>query len=407
MDQKKNGFIKFSQTSKLMPQEEMLEVATRKSELTIGVPKEISFQENRVPICPAMVELLVQNGHKVILETNAGKAAHFPDNEYIEAGGNIVSNAREVYKADLILKVAPLSISEIDMLENRQTVLSAINITGQNDKYFKKLIKKRAIAIAFEYIKDKTNTFPIIRSLSEIVGNTVILIAAEYLSNHENGKGRMVGGVSGIAPTEVVIIGAGTVGENAARAAMGLGAVVKVFDNSIYKLRRLQDNLKTKIYTSIIQPKILKIALQSADVAIGAVHSNEGRTSFIVSEDMVMDMKEGSVIVDVSIDQGGCFETSQVTNHLDPVFTKFGVTHYCVPNISSRVPNTASLALSNNFGPILLKMGEEGGVESLLKADYGICQGVYIYKGIITKKFISDYYGLPFQDIELLMAAFH
>lgn len=407
MSEIKPEFLSMGSAGQLMPQAEMLEVKRQKKNVSIGVPRETSFQENRVALVPEAVGLLVQNGHQVLIETNAGKAANFPDNEYSEHGGQIVYTAEEVFKADIILKVGPPSETEIDLLKNRQTLISAVHFTIQNQNYFKKLIAKKITALSFELIKDKTGSFPVVRAMSEIAGNTSILIAAEYLSDPQYGKGGMLGGFSGITPTEVVILGAGTVGEFAARAAMGLGALVKIFDNSLYKLRRLQNNLNTRIFTSIIQPKVLLKSLKTADVVIGALHAVEGRAPIVITEQMVMEMKSGAVIIDVSIDQGGCVETSHVTNHSDPVFQFNNVTHYCVPNIASKVPHTASYALSNFFAPILLDLGEEGGIENKLKNDYGVRQGVYLYNGILTNKFVGEYYGIPYQDIDLLMAAFH
>jgi len=403
MNTKQDAFVKYAEG--FLPQEEMLELKRQQTSLTIGIPKEDFNNENRVALVPEAVCLLVANGHKVIIENEAGIASHFENSEYAEAGAIIVSSHEEVFRADIILKVAPLNSSEICLLKSRQTIISALNIANRNKEYFKELSAKRITALAFEYIKDKTKTYPVTRSISEIAGNTAVLLAADYLCDYKYGKGIMLGGVSGITPTEVIIIGAGTVGEYATRAAIGLGAYVKVFDNSIYKLRRLQNNINERIFTSIIQPKVLLKSLKTAHVVIGAMHSNNGRTPCIVSEEMVKQMKQGSVIIDVSIDQGGCFETSEVTSHCNPVFVKHGVTHYCVPNISSKVPQTASYALSNCFAPIILNISEAGGIESMLKSDFGVRQGVYIFNGTITNKYISETYQLPFQDIELLMLA--
>jgi alanine dehydrogenase len=389
----------------LMPQEEMLEVGRKKGKLFIGIPKETSFQENRVALVPDAVALLVNNGHRVVLETNAGKAANFEDKDYSEAGAQIVYDTKEVFKADIILKVAPPSHEEIEMMERKQTLISALQLTVQPEDYVKKLVNKRVTAIAFDYIKDKDGIFPVIRLMSEIAGNTAVLIAAEYLSNVHNGQGSIFGGITGTPPTDVVILGAGTAGEFATRAAIGLGAQVKVFDDSVYKLRRLQSDIGSRIYTSVLQPKILCKALKTADVVIGAIRAKEGRTPCVVSENMVSEMKYGSVIIDISIDQGGCFETSKVTNHTKPVFRKHGVIHYCVPNIASRVSRTASYALSNVFAPILLNIGEEGGIDSVLRKDAGVRHGVYIFNGILTNKFLGETYNIPYKDIELLMAA--
>ena len=402
MDTAKKNMI----ASQLLPQVEMLEVKKSKKTLTIGVPKEITFQENRIALVPNAVGLLVKNGHRIIIESNAGKAAHFYDNQYSEAGAMIAYSPNEVYQSDIVLKVGPPTDDEVVMFKNKQTIISALHLPSQNIDFFKTLSSKKMQAIAFELIKDRTKTLPVLRSMSEIAGNTAVLIASEYLSHPEMGKGSMLGGLSGITPTEVVILGSGTVGEFAARAALGLGAQVKIFDNSIYKLRRMQCNLNARIFTSILQPEVLLKSLKTADVAIGAVYAREGRSPCVVSEDMVMQMKPGSVIVDVSIDQGGNFETSVATNHTNPVYMKHDVIHYCVPNIASRVPHTASYALSNIFAPILLNVGEVGGIENLIKSDVGFMHGVYMYNGIITNKYIGETFNLPYQNIELLMAAY-
>ena len=406
MERGEKDYVLFSKSGQFLPQEEMLEVRKRKNHLVLGIPRETAFQENRVSLAPEAVSLLVQNGHKVLIESKAGENAFFPDNEYSEAGGEIVYSPEEVFKANIILKVSPLSDREISFLKPGQVIFSALAMPMQKESYFKDLSSKKVTAVAFEFIRDKTNSFPLVRSMSEIAGNTSILIAAEYLSDRKYGKGRMFGGFSGITPTEVVILGAGTVGEYAVRAAMGLGAMVKVFDNSLYKLRRLQNNLSARIFTSIIQPKVLLKALKTADVVVGALHSPWGRTPVVVTEEMVGQMKYGSVIVDVSIDQGGCIETSEITNHSDPVFRKFGVTHYCVPNIASRVPHTASYAFSNFFGPVLLNIGDAGGLEHMLKYEPGVRQGVYMFNGTLTNQYIGEYFHMPYKDIDLLMAAF-
>ena len=389
----------------LLPQEEMLEIGRKKGKLFIGIPREISFQENRVPLVPDGIGLLVNNGHRVIVETNAGKTSNFQDNDYSEAGAQIVQSPAEVYKADIILKVAPPSLQEIEMMQPRQTLISSLQLTVQPENFVKQLLSKKITAIAFDWLKDEEGIYSIIRSMSEIAGGASVLVAAEYLSNTSDGQGSMFGGISGISPTEVIILGAGTVGEFAARAALGLGASVKVFDNSIYKLRRLQSTLGARVFTSIIQPRVLAKYLKNADVVIGAMRATQGRTPCIVTEQMVSEMRRGAVIVDVSIDQGGCFETSEITNHTNPVFRKHDVIHYCVPNIASRVSRTASFAFSNIFAPILLNIGDEGGVANMLKRNNGVRNGVYIYNGILTNQYLGELFNLPHKDIDLLIAA--
>jgi alanine dehydrogenase len=387
----------------LATQEEMLEVAHKKGSLKIGIPKEISFQENRIAMVPDDAALLINLGHKVLIEANAGKNAHFEDTDFSEAGCQIAYSANEVYKSDVILKVTPPQISEIALMHPGQTLISALQLSVQPKDFLKYLMEKKINAIAFDSLRDQAGIFPVIRSMSEIVGGTSISIAEEYLSNVHNGPGLIMGGVSGIAPTEVVILGAGTVGEFAARAAIGRGAIVKVFDNSIYRLRRLQVMLGTRVFTSTIRPRVLARHLKTCDVVIGAIRAEAGITPMVVTEQMVTDMKVGSVIVDVSIDQGGCFETSHVTNHSEPVFRKHGVTHYCVPNIASRVSRTASIAFSNIFTPVLQKAGDVGGFENLIKKDIYLRNGVYIYRGILTSKYLGETYNIPYNDIELLI----
>ncbi|NUM50569.1 MAG: alanine dehydrogenase [Flavobacteriales bacterium] len=401
-----NDDVLKSLAKSFMPQPEMLEVARKKSDLYIGIPKETSFQEKRVALTPSAVALLVNRGHEVVIETQAGKGANFEDHDYSEAGARITYSPEEVYKANIILKVEPPSHTEIEMMQMGQTLISALQLPIQPKNFLKKLIEKKITAIAFDYIMDEEKTFPVIRSMSEIAGTTSILIAAEYLSNVNSGQGLMLGGISGVPPIEVVILGAGTVGEYATRAAIGLGASVKVFDNNIYKLRRLQNVVNQRVYTSVVSPNVLKKALQTADVAIGAIRAPQGRTPCIVTEDMVKDMKNGAIVVDVSIDQGGCFETSEVTSHEKPTFKKYGVIHYGVPNIASRVAKTASSALSHVFSPMLLDIADDGGVEECLKKDFGIRQGIYLFKGILTNKYLGETFNLPYKDIDLLIAAY-
>ncbi|HRD52663.1 MAG TPA: alanine dehydrogenase, partial [Flavobacteriales bacterium] len=352
--------------SAMMPQEQVMEVGRKKKSLYIGIPKEITFQEHRVPLTPAAVATLVQRDHEVVIERGAGQPAQFQDSDYSEAGAMVVDGPAEVFKADLILKVAPPTHAEIEMLRHKQTLISALQLTVQPKDTLRRMMEKRMTAVAWDFIKDREGIYPIIRAMGEIAGNTSIQIASEYLTAEKGGPGLMLGGISGVEPAEVVIIGAGTVGEFATRAALGLGASVKVFDKSIYRLRRLQNDLGQRVWTSVVQPEELKKALKQADVAIGALRPEQGRTPMVVTEEMVKEMKNGSVIVDVSIDRGGCFETSEVTTHTDPVYKRYGVMHYCVPNIASRVPRTASTALSNIFGPMLLNMGEVGGLEDLI-----------------------------------------
>ncbi|MDB5010314.1 MAG: alanine dehydrogenase, partial [Mucilaginibacter sp.] len=334
---KLSGFSDIAKQALMQPQESMLEIKDKKNKLYIGIPKEVSFQENRIPLTPLSVALLINNGHEVILESNAGRAANFLDKDYSEQGAQIVFDTKRVYEADIIIKIAPPTLQEIELMKPGQILISALQLATLKASSLQAMLKKNITALSFEHLLDEGGCLTVIRAMSEIVGATSILIAAEYLSNVFEGKGLMLGGITGVPPTEIVILGAGTVGEYAARTAIALGAEVKVFDKSIYKLRRLQNNIGTRIFTSVVQPIVLEKAITTCDVAIGAIRAEDGRTPCIVSEATVSRMKPNSVIIDVSIDQGGCFETSEVTNHTHPVFRKYDVIHYCVPNIASRV----------------------------------------------------------------------
>ncbi|MEC7646153.1 MAG: alanine dehydrogenase [Bacteroidota bacterium] len=388
----------------LMPKEDMLEVKPNFKQLQIGIPKESSFQENRVSLTPDSVGLLVANGHSVIIEKGAGDASNFSDKQYVDKGANIVYSKEEVFKASFILKIEPPTKSELDLMQRGQVLISAVQMSIQSSSYFKTLNDKKISAFGFEFIKDNQNKFPIVRSMSEIAGNTSLLIAGEYLSNVHHGKGLMLGGISGLLPTNVLVIGAGTVGEYACRTALGLGASVIVFDNSVSKLRRLQNNINQRISTSSIQPKALIKALKRADVVVSALQVGDGQVPCIVSEDMVMEMKKGAVVIDVSIDQGGSFETSQITTHKKPIFIKHDVIHYCVPNIASRVSRTASMAISNILTPILLMIAEEGGVEHTIRKYEYLRNGVYSFNGSLTNEILSRNFKLPFKDLDLIMS---
>lgn len=394
---------KLIQKGSLLPKEEMLEVEQKKGSLFIGIPKETSFQERRVALVPETVSLLVAHGHEVKVESKAGEGANFSDNDYSEAGAQICKGRKEIYECNIVFKVTPPSDDEVDLMPGNQTFISALQISIQPKEVLTKLIKKKITAIAWDYIQDEEGVFSVVRTIGEIAGNTSILIAGELISSFASGKGMMLGGIAGVQPTEVVIIGAGTVGEFATRAALGLGASVKVFDNRLTKLRRLQNDIGQRVYTSIIQPKVLAKAIKRADIVIGALRSSVGRTPCVVTELMIQEMKSGSVIVDVSIDQGGCFETSRVTNHDDPTFVKHGITHYCVPNIASRVSRTASFAISNIFSPLLLEMGDRGGVVDLIRSHSGFRNGVYIYKGILTNEILGKAFNLKYKDINLIL----
>jgi len=384
----------------------MLAIGKRHKKLTIGIPREKQQVEQRVSLTPEAVEVLVGSGHEVILESQAGEGARYTDTDYSECGAFIVDNKKLVLGADMILKVSPLEIKEIELLKGNQVILSSIHLSRQSEEYIRGLMDKKSTAIAIEQIKDEHGCFPVIQSMSAISGISAISIAAELLSNQNNGKGILLGGISGITPTEVVIIGADTIAEFAARAAIGLGAFVKIFDNSPHKLEELQRNLGQRVHTSIFHPKVLRRTLKSADVVIGALNLWDTGPRYFITEDMVKEMKKGSVIIDLSIDQGGCIETSEYRSLQDAVYTKYDVIHYSVPNLPSRVARTASIALSNILSPILVTIGNSGGFKPFLKANLGVRNSVYLYNGILTNEYIGNLFGIPSKNIDLLMAAF-
>ena len=388
--------------AQLLPKEERLEISNDSTSLFIGIPKERSFQEKRICLTPDAVSALTNNGHRVLIESGAGNNAAFEDKEYSEAGAEITSDTAKVFSSSIILKVEPPTLDEIEMIKPNAVLISALQLKMQKEAYFKSLAKKKITALGFEFIKDNDGTFPAVRQISEIAGAASILIASEIMSVTNEGNGLMLGNISGVPPTEVVIIGAGIVGEYAAKSAIGLGANVRVFDNSITKLRTLQANIGRRVYTSTMQPKNLMKALMRCDVAIGA-SKGKNRAPILVNEAMVELMKQGSVIVDVSIDMGGCFETSELTTHDKPTFEKHGVIHYCVPNIPARYSRTSSVSLSNIFTPYLLQISEAGGLENAIRQDHGLKNGLYLYHGVITNKSISNWFNLDSSDLNLLI----
>ena len=385
--------------------EETLDIRVGGEGVAIGIPKEIAFQENRVSLTPDAVAVLISNGHSVVVEHNAGDAAHFRDKEYSDAGAKIVHSREEVFKAPILVKSAPVIEEDIPLLQMGQVIISPLHLSMLNPLVIVEMMKKKITALSFENLKDDSGSYPIVRSMSEIAGSAVMLIAAQYLSSANHGKGVLLGGISGIAPIKVIILGAGIVGEYAARTALSLGASVKVFDNNVSRLIRLQKTIGQRVWTSVIEPKLLTKQLRTCEVAVGALSAETGRTPLIVTEEMVSAMRPGSVIVDVSIDRGGCFETSEVTAQDSPIFMKYGVIHYCVPNIPSAFARTASQAISNVLMPLLIEAGEEGGIENLAWQKIHLRNGIYLFKGHLTNFYLSQRLDLKYTDLNLLIAS--
>jgi alanine dehydrogenase len=385
--------------------EEKLDIKPKGESLMIGIPREISLNENRIALTPEGVGVLVANGHQVMIESNAGKGSNYTDKDYGEVGAKIVYDKKEIFNCSILVKSAPISDSDCELLKPNTTIISPIHMAIMKKDILEKMMEKKVTAISFENLKDDSGHNPIVRSMSEIAGSAVMLIAGQYLSNANNGKGVLVGGISGIPPTKVIIIGAGIVGEYAARTALAMGASVKVFDNSIYRLKRLQNNIGVRMWTSVIEPKILSKQLKTCDVAIGALSGAAGRTPVVVTEEMVSNMRAGTVIVDVSIDHGGCFETSAVTSHEKPIFTKYDVIHYCVPNIPSGFARTASQAISNVLMPLLIEIGEDGGMDNMVWHKMNVRSGIYLFKGSLTNFYLSERFDLKYTDLNLLIAS--
>ncbi|MDP4619048.1 MAG: alanine dehydrogenase [Sediminibacterium sp.] len=386
-------------------QEEVLDIKFRTKPLMIGIPKEIAFQENRIGLIPEAVSVLVANGHEVLMEHNAGEGSRYSDMDYSEAGAKIVFDKEEVYKCPILVKTAPPVEADLPFLQMNQTIISPLHLTALEKGLMEKLMAKKITALAIENIKDENQNYPILRSMGEITGSAVMLIAGQYLSNFNQGKGVLLGGISGVPPTKVVIIGADIIGEFATRNALALGASVKVFDNNVSRLQRLQNNLGQRVWTSVLEPKILAKQLKTCEVAIGALRNDFSRAPIVVTEDMVSAMRPGSIIIDVAIDRGGCFETSELTNYENPIRIKHGVLHYGVPNIPSGFARSASQAISNVLMPLLVQIGDLGGLSEIIWHQIHLREGIYLYKGALTDFYISEKFNLKYTDLNLLIAS--
>lgn len=398
-------FTEIATQSAAITKESMARVKKSKNVILIGVPKENTTQEKRVVLTPEAVGLLINNGQQVVIESEAGLASKFTDQQYLDAGARVVYTSKEAFDVEVVLKVEPPTPEEITYMRQGSCLLSALQLGDQKAEFIFGLNQKKITGVAFEHLEDKVGGMPVVRAMSEIAGSTVMLIAAEYLSSVSNGKGLILGGVTGVPPTQVVIIGAGTVAEYAARTALGLGANIKIFDNQLYKLRRIKQLLGQQVFTSTIDNFTLSQALKEADVVIGALRAERGQAKMIITEEMVSQMMEGSIIIDVSIDQGGCVETIERTTHDEPVFTKHGVIHYGVPNIASRVSRTASFSFSNIFTPILLQMADLGGAEEMIFNYKWFMKGVYTYRGSLTNAHLARKFMMPHKELQLLLAA--
>lgn len=404
-EQTKNPFATFFTKEQYATQTEMLELARKTQKLQIGIPKETTMMESRVALVPNSIRVLTGHGHRVIIESGAGEKSRYTDHHFSEAGAEVTTDRKKVFQCNILLKIQPPSLEEIDLMGFNQMLISPLSIPLINTEYIQKLQAKKVTATAMEYMQSADGSFPVVRIMSEIAGLISIQTAAELLTNDDHGRGVVMGSVTGVPPTKVVILGAGVTGETATKAAVALGAAVRVFDNDIYKLMDLQKNVGRQLHTSTINPVYLGYQLLSADVVIGALHSETGRAPVVVTEEMVSKMKKGSVIIDISIDQGGCIETSRVTTHDNPTFTKHGVIHYCVPNIASKVSRTASIAFSNILVSLLLRMGNAVSIPQMLYNNEGVRNGIYMYKGKLTNEYLSKRFGIKWTDLNLILTS--
>lgn len=391
---------------KILTLERPLGIHRSQQALKIGIPKEVVHQERRVPIVPAGVEALVEAGNEVFVEKGAGRLSSFSDEKYAEAGATLLDNATSIYEqSDVLVKVFPPETEMLGYLRDGQILISALHLGITTPDFLKTLMAKRITAIGYEFIKEEDQTYPIVRMMHEISGSMAVQIAARYLESSEGGKGLMLGGISGIPPAKIVILGAGTIGEWAARTALGFGARVVVLDTELRRLRHIEQSLNRRITTAFANPEYIAHAVRNADVVIGAMMSSGNRSPVLVTEQMVQNMRPNSVIVDVVIDQGGCIETAKATSHEAPTFRKHEVVHYCVPNMPANVAFTASYALSNVLTPFVQKMGETANLNDGLWKNTPLRNGIYVYRSHLTKKSLANLFGLPYRDIELLIAS--
>lgn len=396
----------FFEDTSLLAQELMKELSRARNQMIIGIPKEDCNVERRLALTPEAVDMIVDAGHRVLFEKDAGLGVNYSDAKYSEAGAEILPK-ETVFQSDIIFKIAPPTKEEIGLMKSKSSVCSMLQMTDFSLPVIKAMIAKKMNGMGYELLSADGKCFPVRNSISEIEGAASISVASELLSNAHGGKGVLMGGVPGVSPTEVVIIGAGVAGTVAARAALGLGAIVKVFDNDVNKLRTIQSVLGRTLFTSVLQPNVLMNAFRSADVVIGAMRYIDIPVRYVISEDVVKSMKKGALIIDLRVNQGGCFETTCFLPSDHPtIFERYGVMHYCVPNLSSRVARTTSMALSNIFTPLLIQMGDSGGIGAFTKFDVNFRSGLYMYSGKFVNSYVAGHFNMPSNDIGLFLSAY-
>ena len=392
-------------STQFIVRELLLSVDKKSISLIIGIPRENQKIEKRLAITPETTALLVEAGYRVIVEADAGLTINYSDRYYADSGAQIVGSKTEVFQADIILKILPPTVEEILLMKPRSSVFSFLQLHLISSSTLELMAEKRINALAYELIYDDNQVSPFVTAISEIEGACSISVASELLSNAHGGKGILLGGIPGISPTEVVIIGAGGAGTVAARAALALGATVKIFDNDINKLRKIQHELGRTVFTSTLQPNVLRNVFRSADVAIGAMQYVNKTHFYRISTDLIREMKKGSVIIDLRMSQGGCFETTMeacLPGHPD-IFERFGILHFCELSLSSRVARTASIALSNIFISMFTAMADSGGVGQFARFDRGFAAGFYVFSGKMVNSYVANHFNLPVNDIGLFL----
>ncbi|SEC38370.1 alanine dehydrogenase [Terriglobus roseus] len=371
--------------------------------MIVGVPKEVKDHESRVGVTPAGVHALVGAGHTVLVQTGAGDLSAFTDDEYQAAGAEIVGGAYDVWRlADMVVKVKEPVEKEYQYFRPGLLLFTYLHLAplpGLTEA----LLEKKVTGIAYETVRDRAGSLPLLTPMSEVAGRLSVQVGAEYLQKKNGGRGLLLGGVPGVPPGNVVIIGGGIVGINAAKMALGLGAKVTIVDLSLNRLRDLDDIFNGRVFTLASNPYNIARAAAEADLLIGGVLIPGAAAPKLVTAAMVSKMKPGAVVVDVAIDQGGCIETARPTTHTDPSYVVDGVVHYCVTNMPAAVPNTSTLALTNATFPYVMKLAESG-ADAAIKADEGIAEGVNTYNGTLTYKAVAESQGKDWQPVAELVA---
>jgi len=370
--------------------------------MIVGILKEIKAEENRVSMTPAGVEIMKQNGHTVLVEKHAGAGSGFDDKSYVVVGAEIIERPGDIYlRADMVMHVKEILPSEYELIRKDQIIFTYLHLAAA-EELTNVLIKSDSINIAYETIQKEDGSLPLLTPMSEVAGRMSIQEGAKYLEMSQGGEGILLSGVPGVAPATVIVIGAGTVGTNAAKMACGLGAKVYLLDINLDRLRYLSDVMPSNCFLLMFSPATIRKLLQEADLIVGAVLIPGAKAPKLVTREMLKTMKKGAVMVDVAIDQGGCFETSKPTTHSDPIYIVDGVVHYCVANMPGAVAKTSTLALTNATLPYAIDIANKGWKKAF-KGNPEIKRGANIVKGKVTYKGVADAFGLEFVPVDSLL----